>query len=141
MIKSKLGDTHAAHETRHLARKMQNVREGKLNQAEREKLFFKLIAERVLLIDKYEDCCCELGIKANIQKECPKLTVEEAEKHKYVEGLEPSDFAFISKFETSVTYGTPAPLKEQLHMGTMLLQTSINELAWAISEISAHDKQ
>ena len=138
MSKQIVGATHTAHETRHLPRKMELVRQGKLKPEELESLLQKISDERESLIEKYEDCCSELRIEPNMQQEVHRLTVEEAKKFEYIEGLEPQDFLFISKLETHYQYGTPAPQREHLHTGTMLLQACINELTWAREEILAH---
>ena len=85
MSKQIIGTTHTAHVTRHLPRKMELVRQGKLKPEELESLLQKISDERESLIEKYEDCCSELRIEPNMQQEVHRLTVEEAKKFEYIE--------------------------------------------------------
>ena len=134
-----VGRTHAAHETRHLARKMKAVREGEFSEKEISDISKKIAAERKSLIEKYEDCCSFLGIQqVTFQQDTPDVTVDEAKKFVYLDNLEPQDLLFVSKLETHHLYGTPAPQEEHLHTGTMLLQACINQLTWALGELDAY---
>lgn len=133
-----VGSTHAAHETRHIARKMQEVRNGSKSKEEIQSLILKIEDERKKLSDKYEDCCSYLGIQNDLELDIPELSSEEAEKYKYIDGLEPMDFLFISKLETHYSYGTNPPMPEHLHTGMMLLKACINELTWALGELMTH---
>ena len=84
-----VGRTHAAHETRHLARKMKAVREGEFSEKEISDLSKKIAAERKSLIEKYEDCCSFLGIQqVTFQQDTPDVTVDEAKKFVYLDNLE-----------------------------------------------------
>lgn len=136
-----VGSTHAAHETRHLARKMQEVRDGSKCKEDIQKLIQKIEDERKKLSEKYEDCCSYLRIQDDLELDIPELSVTEAEKHKYIDGLEPMDFLFISKLETHYSYGTKPPMDEHLHTGMMLLKACINELTWALGELQAYENK
>lgn len=138
MSKEIVGSTHAAHEVRHLVEKMQAVRNGKKDKEEIRDLISKIESERCKLAEKYADCCSYLGINNNLKLDVPRLTIDQADKYVYIDGLEPMDFLFISKLETHYQYGTQAPQKEHLRTGTMLLQACINELTWALGELNAH---
>lgn len=138
MSKEIVGSTHAAHEVRHLEEKMKAVRNGKKDKEEIRVLISKIEKERYELTEKYADCCSFLGINNNLQLDVPRLSIEQADKYVYMDGLEPMDFLFVSKLETYYQYGTPAPQKEHLRTGTMLLQACINELTWALGELNAH---
>lgn len=134
-----VGNTHAAHETRHLARKMQEIREKGWSKKDIKKLIQKIEDERNKLSEKYEDCCSYLNIENNLDMNVPKFSAGEAKKHQYLDGLEPMDFLFISKLETHYSYGTQPPMKEHLHTGMMLLKACINELTWALGELQTYE--
>lgn len=136
-----VGNTHAAHEVRHLARKMQEVRNGCKNAKNVQEFILKVEDERKKLSEKYEDCCLYLSMQNDLELDVPKLSISEAEKHKYLEGLEPMDFLFISKLETHYSYGTKPPMEEHLHTGMMLLKACINELTWALGELQAYKNE
>lgn len=136
-----VGSTHAAHEMRHLARKMQEVRDGIKCTEDIRQLILKIKDEREKLSEKYEDCCSYLNMQNDLEMDIPELSVTEAEKHKYLDGLEPMDFLFISKLETHFSYGTKPPMDEHLHTGMMLLKACINELSWALGELEAYENE
>lgn len=140
MSREAIGTTHAAHEMRHLSRKMKAVREGKLSKEEIFALSEKIKAERISLIEDYEDCSSFLEIQQTFQQEIPEVTVDEAKKFEYMDNMEPQDLLFVSKLKTHYQYGTPAPQPEHLHTGTMLLQACINQLTWALGELNAYMK-
>lgn len=140
-METPIGNTHAAHETRHLARKMQAVRNGELSVNELEEYKSKLENERESLITRVKDCWSHLGGTRTFDFEIPVLTKEEAGKYKYLVALEPSDFLSASKLEMHYMYGTPAPTAEHLHTATMLMSACIRDLAWAIGEINAYLSQ
>lgn len=140
MSREAIGTTHAAHEMRHLSRKMKAVREGKLSKEEIFALSEKIKAERISLIEDYEDCSSFLEIQQTFQQEIPEVTVDEAKKFEYMDNMEPQDLLFVSKLKTHYQYGTPAPQLEHLHTGTMLLQACINQLTWALGELNAYMK-
>lgn len=141
MSHEKLGSTHAAHEMRHLARKMQEVRNESKCTEDIQKLIQKIENERKELSEKYEDCCSYLKMKNDLELNIPELSIEEAEKYNYLEGLDPMDFLFISKLETHYSYGTKPPMDEHLHTGMMLLKACINELTWALGELQAYENK
>lgn len=133
-----IGSTHAAHETRHLSRKIAGLRLGKMSQEEIKELLLKVKSERKELIEKYEDCCSYLDVPAEAEFQIPELSKETAKMYTYIDGLVPTDFLFISKLETYFVYGTQPPTDEHLHTGTMLLVACIHSLSWAIAELNAY---
>lgn len=133
-----MGNTHVAHETRHLARKMQLVRDGKYNIAEMEAYREKIKDERDSLITRLKDSWSYLKGERIFDFTIPDLTKAEAAKHMYMIGLEPSDFLSSSKLQMHYMYGLPAPTEEHLHTATMLLQACIRDLGWAIAEINTY---
>ena len=112
-----VGRTHAAHETRHLARKMKAVREGEFSEKEISDLSKKIAAERKSLIEKYEDCCSFLGIQqVTFQQDTPDVTVDEAKKFVYLDNLEPQDLLFVSKLgDTSSVWNTGTSGRTSAH--------------------------
>ena len=137
-----IGHTHIAHETRHLARKMQIVREGGYTVDELKQYEEKLENERQSLITRFKDCWSFLNEEERVlDYTIYTVSVDEAAKYKYPKGLVPEDFLFISKLEMHYNYATPAPQSEHLHVGAMLLQGLIYDLSWAIAEVRAHIKQ
>ena len=141
MSQQMVGSTHAAHETRHLARKMQEVRNGKKTKSEISDLISKIEEERKKLSERYGDCSSYLEIQSDLQMDIPELTAAEAKKHTYVDGLETMDFLFIQKLETHYLYDTEPPRNEHLHTGMMLLKACINDLTWALAELKAYEKE
>lgn len=135
---TRIGNTHAAHETRHLARKMQLVRTGKMNEEELKAYRAKLVCERESLITRLKDSWSHLDGGRVFSFKIPTLTPEAAENYVYPEGLEPMDFLSSTKLEMHYQYGTPAPTNEHLHTASLLLAACIRDLAWAIAEIDAH---
>lgn len=138
-----VGATHAAHEARHLSRKMKEVREGKKTKAEIEEYLKKVEAEREVLITRFKDCWSFVEDREQrvLQyKEIPVLTKEEAKKRVYLAGYEISDFAYCSRVEMFYQYGATfkQPQKDHVGMCAMLVQAAINDLTWAIGELRAY---
>ena len=137
-----VGTTHAAHEARHLARKMQDVRDGKKCLKDIEDYLAKVKEEREVLISRFKDCWAYIGTRESgvlKYKEIPVLTKEEAKKHIYLTGYEICDFDYAKRVEASLQYScVPAPTKEHVGICAMLLQAAINDLTWAIAELNAY---
>lgn len=137
-----VGATHAAHEARHLSRKMKEVREGNKTKAEIKEYLKKVEAEREVLITRFKDCWAFLGDREKrvLQyEEIPVLTKEEAKKRVYLSGYETSDFVYCNRVEFFYLYGGNFEPQNN-HVGTcaMLVQAAINDLTWAIGELRAY---
>lgn len=138
---SPLGTTHAAHEARHLAQKMNMVRNGEMSMEQMQAYFEKLNAERDVLITRFKDCWSYVGDRKSrvINYEVPELTVEEAAKRSYMDGYEPEDFDCAKRVQFEYAYSSAKPPQKN-HVGVcaMVIQAAINDLTWAIAEVQAH---
>ena len=138
---SQIGTTHAAHEARHVARKMNMVRNGEMTQAQMQDYIEKLKAEREVLIGRFKDCWSYIGDRQSrvLSYDIPQLPVEEAAKHVYLAGYEPDDFDYAKRVQLSYEYTcVEPPQKKHVAVCAMLIQAAINDLTWAIAEVQAH---
>ena len=135
------GTTEGAHEVRHLASKMQLVRDGKMSEEELQDYLQKLRNEHDILITRCKDCLTELGDRSRrvIQYKVPRLTVKDAAGYVYSSGYEATDFDYVKRVALRNQYSDlPAPNKEHVEISTMMLMGAIYDLAWAIGEVEAH---
>ncbi len=134
--------TRDYHETRHLARKMQMVREGKKTPAYLYEYKNKLEKERNLLCSKFKELWMFLNEEESVlDTDIPELKVKEAGKHYYVSGIQPEAFSFLDEFQMHTIYADKRPDENYLQLGVTMLQLLINELTWAIGEVNAHIKK
>lgn len=133
-----IGNTHAAHESRHVARKMELVRKGQITGEKLADYESKLENERESLITRLKDCWSYLNESRIFDFGIPKLTKEQARKYQYQVGLEPEDFIGVSKLEVHYNYNAQAPNRAEIHKTAIILAACIRDLGWAIGEVKAH---
>lgn len=127
-------------QTRHLAAKIQKVRDGNYSHKEIIRYLEKLTIERKYFIDQFKIFCLYLNKDDSFLKdEIPILTVEEAKKHVYLRGYVVSDFLLCCTYKViQENPYIPPPRKSDVEIFVIMLQAIVNDLSWAIGELNAY---